>query len=237
MRRAPLPVAVALVMLLVEAAGVQTGRAAGLPVASQKLSVFRTCVLTTTPSASTAGTDSYVDQAAATTNNGSATFLDVQSGSSLNRRAYIRFDLTRCSPAIPSAASVKIATLRLYVSAIPAVCRTEDIFAATAEWTEAAITWNNQPFGTTINNPASGSRADALTVGSASCQNTTANAYVTGWTVTTDVQSWVAGSTTNNGWMIRDDVEGSATTRNARFSSKNANVAAQSPQLIVTYTI
>lgn len=234
MRRAPSLLAVALMMLLVEAGGVQTVRAAGLPVTSKSLAVFRTCVLTATAAASTSATDSTVNQAAATTNTGTATTLDSQSGSAANRRTYVRFDLTLCSPAIPSAASVKLATLRLYATVLPAACRTEDIFTATASWTEAAITWNNQPFGATINNPASGSRIDSITMGPA-CQNTAAG-YVNGWVVTSVVQSWVAGSTTNNGWMIRDDTEGSATTRTATFSSKNAANAARGPQLIVTYT-
>lgn len=196
--------------------------------------VFRTCVLTATAAASTSATDSYVNQASAATNNGTATTLDAQSGSSANRRVYIRFDLRLCSPAIPSTATINVATLRLYATVIPAACRTEDIFRSTASWTEPVITWNNQPFGTTINNPSSGSRTDAITMGPA-CQNTAAG-YVNGWTVTGDLASWVAGSTTNNGWMIRDDTEGSATTRTATFSAKNAANAARGPQLIVTYT-
>lgn len=225
----------ALALLLVEVGHVATGTAAGLSVASKNLAAFRSCVLSANTAASTAATDAYVDQNAASTNNGAANFGDSQSGSSLNRRVYIRFDLTRCSPAIPSTATVRLAVLRLYASAVPAVCRTEDIFAATAAWTEAAITWNNQPFGTTINNPSNATRTDAITIGAAPCTNTTAGAYVNGWTVTTNVQSWVSGGT-NNGWMIRDDVEGSATTRNVRFTARNAASNPQAPQLIVTYT-
>jgi len=234
MRRALGALVLATVLLLVEAGGVPAGSAAGLPIASQNLAVFRTCVLTATAAASTSATDSFVNQASAGTNSGTATTLDVQSGSSANRRTYARFDLTLCAPAIPSTASVKLATLRLYATVIPAACRTEDIFKVTASWTESVITWTNQPFGTTINNPASGSRTDGITMGPA-CQNTVAG-YVNGWTVTSDVQSFVNGSSTNYGWMVRDDTEGSATTRTATFSSKNAANAARGPQLIVTYT-
>jgi hypothetical protein len=233
MRRAVVLVAPALVMVLVQG-GMPTGRAAGLPVSSKNLAVFRTCVLTATAAASTSATDSFVNQASATTNSGTATTMDSQSGSSANRRVYLRFDLTLCSPAIPSTATIKLGTLRLYATVIPAACRTEDLFRTAASWTESGITWNNQPFGTAINNPSSGSRTDAITMGPA-CQNTAAG-YVNGWTVTSDLASWVAGSTTNNGWMIRDDTEGSATTRTATFSAKNAANAARGPQLIVTYT-
>jgi hypothetical protein len=233
MRRTICLLASALVMALAQG-GVPVGHAAGLPVASKNLAVFRTCVLTATLAASTSAADSFVNQASANTNSGTATTMHVQSGSGANRRVYIRFDLTLCSPAIPSTATVKLATMRLYATVIPAACRTEDIFRSTASWTEAGITWNNQPFGTTINNPSSGSRTDAITMGPA-CQNTAAG-YVNGWVVTSDVASWVAGSSTNNGWMIRDDAEGSATTRTATFSAKNAANAARGPQLIVTYT-
>jgi hypothetical protein len=233
MRRANSLVASGLLMVLI-LGGMPMGRAAGLPVASKKLAVFRTCVLTATAAASTSATDSYVNQASANTNNGTATTLNAQSGLSAHQRVHIRFNLTLCSPAIPAAASIKLATLRLYATMIPAGCRTEDIFKVAASWTEAGITWNNQPFGTTINNPSSRSRTDAITMGPA-CQNTAAG-YVNGWAVTSDVASWVSGSATNFGWMIRDDTEGSATTRTATFSAKNAANAARGPQLIVTYT-
>jgi hypothetical protein len=46
----------------------------------------------------------------------------------------------------------------------------------------------------------------------------------------------VAGAATNFGWMIRDDVEGSASARASTYSTKNLGTLAQSPQLVVTYT-
>jgi len=106
----------------------------------------------------------------------------------------------------------------------------------TAAWTETAITWNNQPFGVTINNPATGSRTGSFSAGTpAGCQNLAAGSYVTGATVTSDVASFVSGASTNLGWMIRDDTEGSATTRTATFSAKDLGTVAQEPQLVVTY--
>ena len=161
--------------------------------------------------------------------------MPVASAASANRRVYLRFDLTRCSPLIPATASVKVATLRLFVSVLPTVCRTYDIFDVAASWTETAITWNNQPFGTTINNPASGTRTASLNVGASPCQNQTANSYLSGFDVTTDVAGFVAGTLANNGWMIRDDVEGSATARTGTLSAKNLNTLAQAPQLVITY--
>jgi hypothetical protein len=217
-----------------------TAMAASLSVSSAKLTVVRTCVLTATSGSSLAAADSGVRQASPTSNFGTGTSADVRSQTTSNRRVYIRFDLTRCNPVIPSTATVNVATLRLYVTGIPTgtTCRTDDIFAVASSWSESAITWNNQPFGTALNNPASGQRTDELTIGpaSAACDNTTSNRYVTGWSVTNDVGHFVAGTVTNNGWMIRDDAEGSATSRAATYSMSDAGVLAQSPQLVVTYT-
>jgi hypothetical protein len=119
---------------------------------------------------------------------------------------------------------------------VPAVCRTIDLFKVAGSWTETAITWNNQPFGATINNPASASRSGSFTVGTpVGCQNQATGAYMTGGTLTSDIASFVAGSSTNFGWMLRDDVEGSATTRTVTLSAKEFGAVAQDPQLVVTY--
>jgi hypothetical protein len=233
MRRHLVPLAgaaVALTALLTTA-----GFAASLSFTSQAFTPYRTCVLNGTPATTTAAVDASVRQATATTNFGTSTTNDIASASAANRRLYIRFDLTQCVPAIPASATIRLATLRMYVTALPAACRTVDIFRVTATWTEAAITWNNQPFGTAINNPASGSATDTFAAGTpAGCQNLTANAYVVGALVTSDVAAFVGG-TANFGWMLRDDVEGSATARTQTYSAKNLGTASQAPQLVVTY--
>jgi hypothetical protein len=53
--------------------------------------------------------------------------------------------------------------------------------------------------------------------------------------VTADVSSFVAGTASNFGWMLRDDVEGSATAYTETFSAKNLGTASQAPQLVITY--
>jgi len=232
--RTGLAAAIALVVVGIVAAG--AAFAAGLSLTSQALTPYRTCVLSGTPATTTAVIDASVRQATATTNFGTSTTNDIASSTGANRRLYVRFDLTQCSPAIPSSAVIRLATLRMYVTVLPAACRTVDIFRVTATWTEAAITWNNQPFGTAINNPASGSASDTFAAGTpAGCQNLTANLYIVGATVTTDVAAFVAGTATNFGWMLRDDVEGSATARTQTYSAKNLGTASQAPQLVITY--
>lgn len=227
-------VAIALaVFVLMATAAVSSG--ASLTLTSQVLTPLVTCTITATPATTTAVTDAYTDQALATTNFGTNTTLRVQSSSFVNSRTHIRFDLAQCNPTIPTTATVRLATLRLYMFTLPAACRTIDIFKITTAWTESAITWNTQPFGTTINNPATGSRSGSFNVGTpAGCQNLAAG-YVVGGTATADVASFVSGSSTNFGWMLRDDVEGSATARLTVFSSKDLGTLAQVPQLVVTY--
>jgi hypothetical protein len=226
---------VAVIVVLVSLGALNFASAASLGLNSQRLTPYRTCTVTATPSTTGAVIDAVVRQATATTALGAATTIEVSSAANANRRVYIKFDLSGCTPAIPSAATVRTATMRLYASTLPAACRTVNVFRVTASWTEAAVTWNNQPFGTTVNDPPTASRTDSVDVGAvAGCANLAAG-YVTGIDVTTDVAAFVAGSATNNGWMLRDDVEGSATARTATFSAKNLNTLAQAPQLVVTY--
>jgi hypothetical protein len=216
-------------------AHVAVGFAAGLAVTSRNLTPVRTCVVTATPTTTSSEIDATVKQGSPTTNSGSATTVTVQSGSAANNRLYLQFSLATCTPLIPASATVRLATLRLYVSARSAVCRTLDIFAVTASWTETVVTWNNQPFGTTLNNPPTASRTASFNVGNiAGCQNL-ALGYAGGITVTADVQRYVAGSATNFGWMIRDDAEGSATTDTETFSAKELGTLAQEPQLVLSY--
>jgi hypothetical protein len=221
---------------LIAGIGLSSGAAASVTLTSQNFTPYRTCTITATPTTTTAVADATVQQALGTTNFGATTSVTVSSGTALNQRIYLKFVLTVCSPAIPASAIVRVATLRLYMTAVPAACRTMDIFKVTAAWTETVVTWNNQPFGTTINNPATGSRSGSFNVGTTSgCQNLAAGAYVVGGTLTTDVASFVSGASSNLGWMIRDDVEGSTTTRTATFAAKELGTLAQEPQLVVTY--
>lgn len=216
--------------------GLAVGSAASLNLASQPLTPYRTCTVTAIPSTTTTVVDASVRQATPGGNFGAITTNNIASGSGVNRRLYVKFDLAGCVPAIPATATIRLATLRLHVSALPAVCRTIDVFRVTTAWTEAGITWTNQPFGAAINNPASAGATDTFGVGTpVGCQNRTTGTYIVGANPTADVAAWVAGTATNHGWMLRDDVEGSATTRTETLSAKDLNALAQTPQLVVTY--
>lgn len=210
--------------------------AASLDLEADELTVYRTCTITATPATTTLVADASVRQAAPSSNFGTVTTNQVASGASANRRLYLRFDLSSCSPSIPATASVRLVTLRMYVTGLPAVCRTVDIFRVTAAWTETGLTWNNQPFGPTINNPPSGAATDTFAAGTpVGCENRTTGTYLVGAHPTADVAAWVSGAATNHGWMLRDNVEGSSTVRTETFPAKQLSNVSQAPQLVITY--
>jgi hypothetical protein len=212
------------------------GSAASLNLTGQGLTEFRTCTITATPAVTTSVRDASVRQGSPGTNFGTATTDSIASASGANRRLYLWFDLAICSPAIPASATIRLATLRLFVSALPSACRTIDVFRVTSPWTEPAITWTNQPFGTAINNPPSASATDTFTIGTpVGCQNRSTSVYVVGANPTADVSAYVSGGATNLGWMLRDDVEGSSTARTETLSAKELGSILQAPQLVVTY--
>jgi hypothetical protein len=205
--------------------GSGVGVAASLGLTGTKLTTFTivgavplsTCTLT--PSA-----DSYVDQATTqqNTNFGGVTPVQVESSRnvaliSTNKRSFVTFNLASCS--IPAAAAVQSATLSVFLSQAPNQNRTWNINRVTAAWTENVITWSNQPASTGSTSVSTG---------------TTSNVTLLA-TVTSDVQSFVSGSLTNNGWRFADSVEDSATVRNGRFRSREFGTVAQRPTLVVNY--
>jgi hypothetical protein len=201
--------------------------AAALAIAPKRLTVLTsastvpisTCTLT--PSA-----DSYVHVGSGGSNFGTATTLHVRSAVTLglladDKRSLVRFDLSSC--AIPTNARVETATMTVFMSTAPSASRTYDLHRVTASWGETTVTWNNQPAVAAV---ATGSVATG----------TTAN-VTRQWNVVTDVRTFVAGTATNNGWRIKDQVEGGllGNSFEGRFSSREHGTASQRPSLVITY--
>ena len=213
------------------------GFAATVPISSGGVVGYRTCVLTATPSSTSVVADTWVNQQNQNQNLGSSTSLSVQTRSGdRNQRVYVNFDITACDPRIPSTATVRSATLRLFLTALPSACRTYDVFRVTSAWGETSITWNTQPFGTSSNNPPTAQRTTTTTIG-AGCANSSNNAYVTGWNVTADVQAFVSEVQGLHGWMIRDNLEndtGGGIT--VTFAAKEAGLSTRAPQLLIVYS-
>ena len=162
---------------------------------------------TVTPAA-----DTYVDQAAATTNYNTNTNLLVRSRSAnRNARALIRFTL----PTVPTNCTVSSATLQVY-NATPSTGRTIDVYRAAAAWTTTTVNWNTQPATT-------GTAVGSLTTPAAGTQS---------WDVTAHVQAMY---TTNNGFVLRDSAESfSATALQQTYRSVES--ATNKPQLVVNWS-
>lgn len=147
-----------------------------------------------------ASEDSWVDQNAPTTNFGTDTLLDVQSGPT-NRRALVKF----AYPAVPSGCSVT-ARLRLWSNSIQGT-RTLNLYEASGSWTEAGVTWNNQP--STTGSPVSFGASPASTFKTMDVSTIAAN-HVSG---------------TNNGFLLKDSAENNgANQKNDFHSRENTNV-------------
>lgn len=210
-------VAVAVVLGVLGGAGVAA--AAALGVTSEKLTVetYTGGIPPTTCTLSAATADSYVNQAAVNANFGTATTLDVRSFSA-NRRTFVRFDLAPCS--IPASSLITAASLRLFLYSAPAASRTYEARRVMGSWTETGITWSNQP-------------SASSTVTSSVATGTTSNVTLA-WTVTADVQAFVDG-TSNFGWRVSDQTEGSSPARLGRFRSDEYGTASQRPVLDIAY--
>lgn len=200
-------------------AGVALAAALGVSSAGLAVETYASSIAPTTCSLAAADADSYVNQSSASTNYGTATTLDVRSASgSGNRRSLVRFPLAACS--IPANALVTSASLRLFMFSAPTASRTYNAHRVTGAWTEAGVTWSNQP-------------ATAASATASIATGTTSNVTLT-WNVTTDVQAYVDG-TSNLGWRIADGTESSSTARLGQFRSAEHGTASQRPILDLTY--
>jgi hypothetical protein len=205
-------VALAVAILL----GATSALASSLSVTSARLTSFSgpTSVPTSTCSLG-AEADSYVSNAVlqADTNFGTATELHVSAGLT-DKRSFVRFELS----CVPGTAEVKSATLRLVLATAPSSSRTYAAHRVSASWAEGSITWNNQP---------------GIGVSSGTVATGTTNGVTLQWTVTSDVQAFVNGSATNNGWRIADsDESGVLSSQEGRFGSSEGT---GSPELEVVF--
>jgi len=186
---------------------------AALTVATRTYGAQRTCTLV-------AVADTYVNTALGTSNFGGLTTILINADSTTTERGFVRFDLSTCSPTIPSDALVRTATLQLTLSVAALATRTYDLRRATAGWVESTVTWNSQPAVAGV------TASTTVTLG------TVIGSVVT-WTATGDVQAYVTGASTDLGWRIGDASEGIALGTPLTFSSREA--ATGKPTLVVTY--
>ena len=208
--------AVALVFLAEMARG---GMAAFTDQASVTDNTFTSAACFQTCQTFGAVADTYVKEDKGGDDNfGTDNELKVKSDSSKVKRSLVAFDVS----SIPSGSTVSSATLTLCLSADPpsdSQGRTEELRLVTSSWVETAVVWNDQP-------SVSAAVTDTITV------PTTAQCLT--FSVTADVQSWVDG-TTNNGWRLGDESEGSG-SGDVKYRSRENATASERPNLDVIYT-
>lgn len=162
-----------------------------------------------------AAADVYVDELTPLLA-GDPSKLLVQSEVGANRRAFVRFDLTTCAPALRD---VVHAALDLHLANAPFENRTYELRRATGAWS-AETTWAEQP-----------AVAGAATA-------TFATGAVDGVTravsVTADVRAFAAG-TANHGWRIHDAAEGALLRPRTAFADAGSATESLRPTLVVTY--
>ena len=205
---------------VIAASGTGAAVAAALGITPARLTVF--AAATTVPVTSCtldAVADSYVDQLNLLSNFGAATTFLVQSSLTQNKRGFVRFDLSSCS--IPSTARIKTAILTLSLATAPTSSRTYLASRATGSWSEAGLTWTNQP-------AVAGSPT-------ATCTTGTSSGVALTWNVALDVQAFTDGSLTNNGWRLADSSEDAVAGRQGTFASRESATAAARPALHITY--
>jgi hypothetical protein len=160
------------------------------------------------PVTALASADAWLDENSATTNKGGDAILKVRSkGPRDNFRALVRFAL----PPLPPGCAIESATLRLHAaSSTPG--RSLEAVSVTGTWTENGVHWANQP---TTTGPVA---------------TATSAAGYREWTVATQVQS-MYDSGTNQGFLIRDAVEGADAEQQFHGREKGENP----PQLVLRF--
>jgi len=159
--------------------------------------------------------DTYVDQDNPNANYPISTQLRVARVTEFLtlRRSYLRFDLG----GVPANAVVSGAELRLYLRSATGAVVTLGVYPVNASWSVSSISWNNQPAVGSVR----ASTAVGTTVGWRS------------WTVTTLVQEWITGASTNYGISVRGPEASSSEWDKSFDSAQGTN----SPELIITYDV
>ncbi len=121
-RRSPPRLAIAAgAFAMVLATGVALAATIGVSSTKLTTSTGASSISATTCTLSAANADSYVNEASAGSNFGTATNLDVRSSLAGDRRVFVLFSLTSCS--IPANSLITAANLKLFMYAAPTASR------------------------------------------------------------------------------------------------------------------
>ncbi len=173
------------------------------------------------------GKDATVKSTHAGTPYGGAPFLDlgkyIWAGTEhYYYRSYLQFDLST----VPGNARVVYASLSLYQDASwgTASNNTIGLYQVTTDWEESTITWNNQP--------------TSSTVAEASCTvYPVSNIWRTWYNIGNLVQSWLDGTITNQGMLLKATDETLIDLAVGCRSSDYTIDASKRPKLTINYYI
>lgn len=171
----------------------------------------------TTPGTDTvlAGEDTVSNGSAGQTGtpNGSSNTMPVGISPTAAGYAYIRFDLTP----YPARARCTITAATLTLNAGTSQVATMDAFLAASSWNAATLTWDNQPAYT----------------GPQATINATATAGPHNYPVRDHVRAMYSGP--NYGFVIKDQLNVSGSTRYQMYDSFDHGTASRRPKLVITW--
>ena len=184
-----------------------------------------------TPASLVATQDAWIDQRNQNQNKGNDTNMRVLGAAGKARRALVQFDLS----SLPGSACVDSARLKLRLTAVQNAPRTFAVHRLTQSWTEGTggpntgVTWTRRDavVGWTV--PG----GDFVSAATASTSTGTTNDVFLQWDVTPDVAAFIAGTATNDGWLVKDANEGSG--NEFRFASRETSTVANRPHLEITF--
>ena len=220
MRRPHLtPRRIAVVAAATLGVGTAVGFAATLTVGSWHLwngsQTLTKAVCTLTGSA--VANDTYVDQAHASTNYGTATTMLVHPGTSTRQWSLVHFDVASCG--IPASGGADSATLMLYMNNAPSPSRTLTVTSEITPFTATTLTWT---------------QAQSLSYGStatATFSSGTTNNVTVSILVTLDVDALIKNPSASYGWRISDDNTSLSDTTGFNTLNATSNI----PQLVIKY--
>lgn len=203
-------------------------------------------VLTLQPDDSV-GIDTVLRAFSPTLNFGTGTTLSAgfDTGSSSNRRALIKFDLS----SIPANAIISSAILTLNCSSELAATDTNfSLNQSLVQWYEGThngsapgagedgSTWNLRNANGSVAWGAAGGLAGTDYASSPSATTLVTGTGFFSWNLTSDVQKFFNGTLANNGWWILSAIE-SVSMGQKQFDSSGNATPANRPKLVITYQI
>jgi hypothetical protein len=202
------------------------------PVATATATAVPTRSVTPVPPVQLAAVqDAWIDQANPTQNKGNDGNLHVSPVAARIRRTLVKFDLS----SMPSPACVSSAALRLTLTAVQSPAQTFAVHRLTQSWTEgkgtsnSGVTWSRRD-GVTAWTTGGG---DFVATPTASVSTGTTKNVTLQWDVTADVKTFVAGTASNQGWLVKDSNEG--TGKEFQFASRETATTSSRPQLQITF--